>query len=286
MTAVQHVTVLGTGVLGSQIAYQTAYSGLEVVAYDLDDAALAAAKQRFEKLAATYVEEGVDGAADGRAQAALSRITLSADLREAVANADLVIEAVPESIDIKRSTYEKLAAVAPERTIFATNSSTLLPSAIADATGRPDRFLALHFANRIWAHNTAEIMGTPATDPAVYRTVVEFAEAIGMVPIEIKKEQPGYVLNSLLVPFLSAAGQLLVDGVAEPEAIDATWRIGTGAPMGPFQIYDIVGLTTAYNISMMGGPKQQEFAALIKERYIDQGKLGVATGEGFYRYGA
>lgn len=286
MTAVQHVTVLGTGVLGSQIAYQTAYSGLEVVAYDLDDAALAAAKQRFEKLAATYVEEGVDGAADGRAQAALSRITLSADLREAVANADLIIEAVPESIDIKRSTYEKLAAVAPERTIFATNSSTLLPSAIADATGRPDRFLALHFANRIWAHNTAEIMGTPATDPAVYRTVVEFAEAIGMVPIEIKKEQPGYVLNSLLVPFLSAAGQLLVDGVAEPEAIDATWRIGTGAPMGPFQIYDIVGLTTAYNISMMGGPKQQEFAALIKERYIDQGKLGVATGEGFYRYGA
>ncbi|MCD5346058.1 3-hydroxyacyl-CoA dehydrogenase [Agromyces sp. H3Y2-19a] len=286
MTAVQHVTVLGTGVLGSQIAYQTAYSGLEVVAYDLDDAALAAAKQRFEKLAATYVEEGVDGAADGRAQAALSRITLSADLGEAVANADLVIEAVPESIDIKRSTYEKLAAVAPERTIFATNSSTLLPSAIADATGRPDRFLALHFANRIWAHNTAEIMGTPATDPAVYRTVVEFAEAIGMVPIEIKKEQPGYVLNSLLVPFLSAAGQLLVDGVAEPEAIDATWRIGTGAPMGPFQIYDIVGLTTAYNISMMGGPKQQEFAALIKERYIDQGKLGVATGEGFYRYGA
>ncbi|MFF2275723.1 3-hydroxyacyl-CoA dehydrogenase [Agromyces sp. NPDC058126] len=286
MTAVQHVTVLGTGVLGSQIAYQTAFSGLEVVAYDLDDAALAAAKQRFEKLAATYVEEGVAGAADGGAQAALARLSYSADLAEAVANADLVIEAVPESVDIKRATYEKLAAVAPERTIFATNSSTLLPSAIADATGRPDRFLALHFANRIWAHNTAEIMGTPATDPAVYRTVVEFAEAIGMVPIEIKKEQPGYVLNSLLVPFLSAAGQLLVDGVAEPEAIDATWRIGTGAPMGPFQIYDIVGLTTAYNISMMGGPKQQEFAALLKERYIDQGKLGVATGEGFYRYDA
>ncbi|MFF2494209.1 3-hydroxyacyl-CoA dehydrogenase [Agromyces sp. NPDC058064] len=285
MTAVQHVTVLGTGVLGSQIAYQTAFRGLEVVAYDLDDAALAAAKQRFEKLAATYVAEGVAGAADGAAQAALARIAYSADLGEAVANADLVIEAVPESIDIKRATYEKLAAVAPERTIFATNSSTLLPSAIADATGRPDRFLALHFANRIWAHNTAEIMGTPATAPAVYRTVVEFAEAIGMVPIEIKKEQPGYVLNSLLVPFLSAAGQLLVDGIAEPEAIDATWRIGTGAPMGPFQIYDIVGLTTAYNISKMGGPKQQEFAALIKERYIDQGKLGVATGEGFYRYG-
>ncbi|MFF2271708.1 3-hydroxyacyl-CoA dehydrogenase [Agromyces sp. NPDC058136] len=284
MTAVQHVTVLGTGVLGSQIAFQTAFSGFEVVAYDISAEATAAAEARFAGLADTYVAEGVAGAADGGAHAALARLTTSHDLAAAVANADLVIEAVPESVDIKRATYEKLAAVAPERTIFATNSSTLLPSAIADATGRPDRFLALHFANRIWAHNTAEIMGTPATDPAVYRTVVEFAEAIGMVPIEIKKEQPGYVLNSLLVPFLSAAGQLLVDGVAEPEAIDATWRIGTGAPMGPFQIYDIVGLTTAYNISMMGGPKQQEFAALIKERYIDQGKLGVATGEGFYRY--
>ncbi len=127
-------------------------------------------------------------------------------------------------------------------------------------------------------------MGTPATDPAVYQRVVEFAGRIGMVPIEIKKEKAGYLLNSLLVPFLQAAGELLVDGIAEPEAIDATWRIGTGAPAGPFEIYDIVGLTTAYNISRMGDEKQQAFADLLKERYIDQGKLGVATGEGFYTY--
>ncbi|MGI9822121.1 3-hydroxyacyl-CoA dehydrogenase [Agromyces sp. Marseille-Q5079] len=280
---IANVTVLGTGVLGSQIAYQTAFSGFDVVAYDISDDALEAARQRFAGLADTYVKEGVAGAADG-AQAALGRVTFSADLAAAVANADLVIEAIPEQLALKQSTYEKLAALAPERTIFATNSSTLLPSDLAPFTGRADRFLALHFANRVWAHNTAEVMGTDATSPDVYATVVDFASSIGMVPIAIKKEKAGYLLNSLLVPFLSAAGELLVDGIAEPDAIDKTWRIGTGAPMGPFQIYDIVGLTTAYNISKAGGPKQQAFADLIKERYIDQGKLGVATGEGFYTY--
>lgn len=285
MSALTNVTVLGTGVLGSQIAFQAAYHGHPVVAYDLDDAALAAAKERFDRLAATYAAE-VAGGSDGAAQRAVGRIRLSSDLTDAVQDADVVIEAVPESIEIKRETYAKLGRVAPERTIFATNSSTLLPSQLAPFTGRPEKFLAMHFANRIWAHNTAEIMGTEATDPAVFQAVVDLAADMGMVPIEIHKEKAGYLLNSLLVPFLSAAGELLVDGIAEPEAIDATWRIGTGAPMGPFQIYDIVGLTTAYNISAAGGPKQQAFAKLIKERYIDQGKLGVATGEGFYRYDA
>ena len=278
-----HVTVLGTGVLGSQIAYQTAYSGFPVVAYDISAEALDAAKKRFETLAATYLSE-VKGATDESVQAALDRITYSHDLSEAVAQADLVIESVPESLDIKRDTYTKLSKVAPEHTIFATNSSTLLPSDLKDFTGRADRFLALHFANRVWLHNTAEVMATSDTSPEVYATVAKFAAEIGMVPIEMKKEKAGYLLNSLLVPFLHAAAELIVDGIAEPDMIDKTWRIGTGAPMGPFQIYDIVGLTTAYNISSVGSEKQKAFAAYIKENYIDQGKLGVATGEGFYSY--
>ncbi|KQQ93832.1 3-hydroxybutyryl-CoA dehydrogenase [Leifsonia sp. Leaf325] len=277
------ITVLGTGVLGSQIAYQTAFHGFEVVAYDISTEVLEQAKARFAGLAATYAKE-VAGAADGRADAALTRIRLSADLADAVTDADLVIEAIPENLALKRDMYTKLAALAPEHTIFATNSSTLLPSDLSGFTGRPDRFLALHFANHVWVQNTAEIMGTPATDPAVFQTVVDFASAIGMVPIEIRKEKAGYLLNSLLVPFLDAAGELVVGGYADPETIDKTWRIGTGAPLGPFQIYDIVGLTTAYNISSHGGEKQQAFAAYLKENYIDQGKLGTSTGEGFYSY--
>ncbi|WP_285362947.1 3-hydroxyacyl-CoA dehydrogenase [Microbacterium sp. LMC-P-041] len=280
----KNITVLGTGVLGSQIAFQTAFHGFDVVAYDIDQSALDRAAERLEDLASRYIADGVENAADGGAKAAIDRIRLTSDLADAAAAADLIIEAVPENLELKQSIYRTLADAAPATTIFATNSSTLLPSALAESTGRPDRFLALHFANEIWSRNTAEVMGTPATDPTVYETVVEFAMQIGMVPIQIKKEKAGYLLNSLLVPFLQAGAELLVDGIAEPADIDATWRIGTGAPAGPFEIYDIVGLTTAYNISRMGGEKQQRFADLLKEQYIDHGKLGVATGEGFYTY--
>ncbi|WP_054811209.1 3-hydroxyacyl-CoA dehydrogenase [Nocardia arizonensis] len=282
---IRKVAVLGTGVLGSQIAFQTAFSGFEVTAYDISDDALTAARDRFAKLARTYRAE-VPGAADGKADAVRDGIVLTADLNAAVGDADLVIEAVPEVLSIKQDTYRKLAEAAPPRTIFATNSSTLLPSAIAESTGRPDRFLALHFANQVWKSNTAEVMGTEETDPKVYAAVVDFASAIGMVPIELHKEKAGYVLNSLLVPFLNSAMALSAGGYAEPEAVDKTWRIATGAPMGPFQILDVIGLTTPYNILVHGGEDAEKLAAWLKTEYIDKGKLGIATGEGFYRYSA
>lgn len=286
MTRLSNITVLGTGVLGSQIAFQTAFSGFDVVAWDVDDTALEAAKKRFRGLADRYIREDFDGSAGGKAEAALGRLRYTTDLADAVKDADLVVEAVPEQLELKRDIYTRMGAVAPSKTIFATNSSTLLPSKLMDATGRPDRFLALHFANEIWKFNVGEVMGTQLTSPASYDTVVEFAGDIGMVPIEIKKEKAGYVLNSLLVPFLNAAGELLVDGIADPETIDKTWRIATGSPSGPFQIYDVIGLMTPYNVAMADPrPKSQAFAKLLKENYIDKGKLGVATGEGFYSYG-
>ncbi|QRY63316.1 3-hydroxyacyl-CoA dehydrogenase [Gordonia sp. PDNC005] len=283
MTDIKKVVVLGTGVLGSQIAFQSAYHGFDVTAYDINNDVLEQAKGRFAGLVDTYKNE-VDGAADGKADEALARVSYSSDLADAVKDADLVIEAIPEILDLKRSTYATLGEVAPAKTIFATNSSTLLPSDIADSTGRPDRFLALHFANHVWAFNTAEIMGTAQTDPAVFDTVVEFAGEIGMVPIPIHKEKAGYVLNSMLVPFLNAGLALAAGGYAAPEDVDKTWRIGTGAPMGPFQIYDVVGLNTPYNILMSGGDDEQKLAAWLKENYIDKGKLGLAAGEGFYKY--
>lgn len=283
MSDITRVTVLGTGVLGSQIAFQTAYSGLEVTAFDISEEALDKARERFAGLVDTYRAE-VPGAADGKAEEALARLALTADLGEAVADADLVIEAVPEILDLKRETYERLGALAPARTIFATNSSTLLPSDIKDFTGRPDRFLALHFANRVWRFNTAEVMGTADTDPAVFDAVVAFAGRIGMVPIPLHKEKAGYVLNSLLVPFLNAAADLAAGGYADPHDVDQVWRIATGAPLGPFQIYDIIGLTTPYNILSQGDAHARELAAWLKENYLDRGRLGVATGEGFYTY--
>lgn len=284
MSGIKNVTVLGSGVLGSQIAFQTAYSGFDVTVYDISDEILEQAKQRFAGLAQTYQDEGVAGATEGRTSDALSRLSYSADLSEAVKLADLVIEAIPEVLAIKQETYERLGALAPEKAIFATNSSTLLPSRIKDFTGRPARFLALHFANRIWQFNTAEVMGTQDTDPGVFDEVVDFAAEIGMVPIPVRKEKAGYVLNSLLVPFLRAAAELAGDGYAEPADVDKVWRIATGAPMGPFQIYDIIGLTTPYNVMAHGDEHAQRLAAWLKENYIDHGKLGVSTGEGFYTY--
>ena len=280
---IENVTVLGTGVLGSQIAYQTAYSGFEVTAYDISDEIVNAARKRFEALAARYERE-VEGAAGGRAEAALARITYSSSLADAVRDADLVIESAPERLDLKRELLGKLAPLAPDRTIIATNSSTMLPSALADASGRPDRFLALHFTNEIWLRNVAEIMGHPGTSAAVYDATVEFARRIGMEPIEIHKEQPGYVINSLLVPFFEAALGLVVNGVADPETIDKTWRITTRAPEGPLQLVDIAGLNTIFNIAAARGEQGKANARYIKEHYIDKGKLGRASGEGFYKY--
>ena len=284
MSSIHKVTVLGTGVLGSQIAFQTAFSGFDVVAYDISDEILEKAKSRFSSLAETYKQDGVAGAAEGKAEKALENLTYSSDLADAVKDADLVIEAIPEVLKLKQETYEKLAEVAPEKTIFATNSSTLLPSDMKDFTGRPQKFLALHFANQVWKFNTGEVMGTDETDPAVFDEIVDFAAEIGMVPIPIHKEKAGYVLNSLLVPFLNAAAELAAGGYAEPHDVDKVWRIATGAPMGPFQIYDVIGLTTPYNIMSHGSPEAQKIAAGLKENYIDKGKLGISTGHGFYDY--
>ncbi|QPM90582.1 3-hydroxyacyl-CoA dehydrogenase [Pseudooceanicola algae] len=280
---IKNVTLLGTGVLGAQIAFQTAYCGFNVTSYDIDDEKISMARQTMEGIGQAYLKDLPDATPQKIAET-VARIGFATDLGEAVKHADLVIEAIPEILDLKNKVYAELGKVAPAKTIFATNSSTLLPSDMAAATGRPKQFLALHFANYIWLHNTAEIMGHPDTDPAVFSEIVNFAKDIGMVPIEVKKEQPGYVLNSLLVPFLRAAADLLINDVASVEDIDRTWKIATGSPAGPFEVYDAVGLNTAYNISKHGDEGSRKFADYIKENYIDKGKMGVASGEGFYKY--
>lgn len=282
----KNITVAGGGVLGSQIAYQTAFKGFSVTVYDIDDAALARAQQRIQGLMGRYQEDV--GASKEDVEAAYHRIAFSSDLTQAVAKADLVIEAVPEVAEIKTDFYKKLGKVAPEKTIFATNSSTLLPSEFAEVSGRPAKFLALHFANTIWINNTAEVMGHAGTDPKVFDEVAAFARAIGMVVLLLHKEQPGYILNSLLVPFLNAAQMLLLNGVADVETIDKTWMIATGAPQGPFAILDVVGINTAYNITLAqaqtGNPVFEKLAQLLKTEYSDRGKLGRESGEGFYTY--
>ncbi|WP_419870273.1 3-hydroxyacyl-CoA dehydrogenase [Chryseobacterium sp. CT-SW4] len=281
------ITVAGSGVLGYQIAFQTAFHGFEVTVYDINDEVLEKAKKKFEILSKSYQDDL--NATQEQLDTAFKNLSYNSDLALAVKDADLLIEAIPEDPKIKIDFYENLAKVAPEKTIFASNSSTLLPSQFAAYTGRPEKFLALHFANEIWKHNTAEIMKHPGTSSDVFDEVIDFAKAIGMVTLPIYKEQPGYILNSLLVPLLGAAMDLWVKEVSDIETIDKTWMVATGAPTGPFGILDVVGVTTAYNINKMEAdatqnPVKLEVVKKLKEEYIDKGKLGVLTGEGFYKY--
>lgn len=283
----KNITVAGSGVLGSQIAYQTAFKGFEVAVYDLNEEAIGKSKERMVKLKENYKSDLK--ATDKDVDAAYDRLTFYTDLSEAVAKADLVIEAIPEVVKIKTEFYEKLGKVAPEKTVFVTNSSTLLPSQFAEFTERPEKFLALHFANTIWINNTAEIMKHPGTDMKYFDEVVDFAKAIGMVALPLYKEQPGYILNSLLVPFLEAAELLLVKDVADVYTVDKTWMIATGAPLGPFAILDVVGIRTAHNIvqakaAATGDENFVKLTEMLQTEYIDKGNIGKESGEGFYKY--
>ena len=287
MITFKNISVAGSGVLGYQIAFQTAFYGFNVTVYDINDEVLEKAKAKFDILAESYKKDLK--ATEEQLAATKANLQYNSNLAEAVQDADLLIEAVPENPQIKIGFYEQLAKVAPAKTVFATNSSTMLPSQFAEYTGRPAQFVALHFANEIWKHNTGEVMKHPGTSDETFNSVLEFAKQIGMVALPIYKEQPGYIVNSLLVPLLSAALDLYVNEVADVETIDKTWMVATGAPVGPFGILDVVGVTTAYNINKMAADKTQnptkiKAAAMLKENYIDKNKLGVATGEGFYKY--
>ncbi|MDD5987501.1 MAG: 3-hydroxyacyl-CoA dehydrogenase [Eubacteriales bacterium] len=314
---VTNLTLIGGGVLGSQIAYQSAFRGCHVTVWLRSEASIGRAKPKFERLHNLYLEDleackaevgkpaprfpraffddpaGVTEAdieaAKKQADAAYEGLVYELDLAKAVQDADLIIEALAEDPKQKTEFYQKLAPVLPEKTILCTNSSTLLPSQFAEVTGAPERYMALHFANEIWKNNTAEVMGHAGTRQDVYDAVVAFAKQIGMIPLCLKKEQPGYILNSMLVPFLSAAEMLYATDVADPETIDKTWMLATGAPAGPFRILDVVGLVTAYNIVTMNPQAADpetvpgKIAAKLKS-YIDAGKTGINAGEGFYKY--
>ena len=284
---IENVLVVGTGTLGSQIGFQCARHGFKTTMYDLHEAALETCKQNHREIGtATQADLGL---ADDVITAAHANLRYTTDLATAAKDCDLVSESVPEVPEIKCKVFAELNEVCPEHTIFTTNSSSLLPSQIAEATGRPERFLALHFANRIWVANIAEVMEHPGTALEVVERVLKFASEIGMVPIHIEKENNGYVLNALLMPLLNAAQSLVVNGIASPADVDRTWMISTTAPLGPCATMDVVGLDTAYAIGdywagVTGDEQQRKNADYLKENYVDKGKLGTKSGEGFYKY--
>lgn len=284
---IKNIMIAGGGTLGSQVAWQCAVKGFNVVVYDAFDKGVATSKAYHQKFAALFVNER--GMTQQEKEGTFNRLSYSTNLAEAVADIDIVSESVPEDIKIKRSFYQELGSLAPEKTIFTTNSSTTLPSDYAKFTGRPEKFLAMHFANGVWEANIGEVMKHEGTDQEVFERVLSFTKEIGMHPIPILKEQNGYIINSLLIPLLRAGLDLLMNGVSNVESIDKTWMIGTNAPMGPLAILDMIGMQTTYNAEKLWGEKtgdQQTLkrAQFIKDNYINKGKMGKSSGEGFYQY--
>ena len=284
---IKNVTIAGAGTLGSQIAWQTACNGFTVMVYDAFEKGIEGGKKFHQQYAELF--KSTRGISQGEIDQTFARLSYTTNLAEAVKDADLISESIPEILEIKKSFYLELAKVTPEKTIITTNSSTMLPSQFAEESGRPKKFLALHFANGIWDANIGEVMGHPGTDPEVFDLVIEFARAIGMVPIPIHKEQNGYIINAILVPWLSAAADLVINEVADFESIDKTWMVGSGMKMGPFAMMDMIGLQLAYNVYKHWGEELNDQTALkraeyIKKNFVDKGNLGVKTGEGFYKY--
>ncbi len=314
------VTIIGGGVLGTQIGLMCAYVGKDATFWLRSEGSVERTRPKIERYSGLMLQdlltakaligspmgrfmyprglirdwdhvtaEEIDALAERAKENFANRIHIELDLARALADADVVIEAMAEDPKAKIAIYSDMKDLLPEKTVLLTNSSTLLPSSFAEYTGRPEKYLALHFANTIWKNNTAEVMGHPETDPDIYKETVKFADEINMIPLQLHKEQPGYILNSMLVPFLTSAQALLATGVADHETIDRTWELATGAPAGPFKILDIVGLETAYNINQMKPEAHQEgsvswlIGKLLKEK-IDKGETGVNAGAGFYRY--
>lgn len=285
---IKNVMIAGGGTLGSQIAWQTAFHGFNVNVYDVFEKGLEASKGFHKEFADLFIKQR--GATQQEIDDTLGRINYTTDLQEAISDVDIVSESIPENIELKIKFYTELGKIAPEKTIFTTNTSSTVPGLYADASGRPGKLLGLHFATGgIWDTNIGEVMGHSTTDREVYDIVIDFARAIGMVAIPVKKENPGFVMNAVFIPFLIAGLDLAMNDVADPEYIDKTWIISTKSTYGPCTFMDIVGMGTVYHVLNSFAVENNDEtykkrAIWIKENFIDKGKMGMATGEGFYTY--
>ena len=288
---VQKVTILGGGVMGSQIALVCAWHGFDTTIWLRSESSIGRTKPKLSRYSRWLTNYMAGTASDVPAETGRKRLEeklrIELDLKKALSGAEIVIESIIEDREAKTVLFEAARGLMEEKTLLCTNSSTLLPSGFAPHTGRPERFCCLHFSNMIWQYNLAEVMGHAGTAPETLRAVAEFASAIGMVPVMLRKEKSGYLLNSMLLPFLNAAQKLWAGGVSDPADIDKAWQLATGAPAGPFRILDFIGLETVYTINQLmpgaqrEGSLEQRVCRLLQEK-IERGETGMHAGKGFY----
>jgi 3-hydroxybutyryl-CoA dehydrogenase len=283
--SVHQVLVLGSGAMGSQIAALCALAGYRTTTYDVEQDALDRAADQLRARLHRDVEKGRRTQAD--VDAAFDRLSFTADLDAAATTADFVLEAAVEQVDVKRQIFARLDAVAPAQAVLATNSSAIVSSQLADATGRPDRVCNMHFFNPALVMRCVEIVGGPETSAATITTTVGLARRLGKDPVVLAKEIPGFVANRILNAVRDEAIFLLEEGVASVEGIDSACRTALGYPMGPFELMDLTGIDIGCHAKLArhavsGDPR--DLPSRTVTGLVERGRLGRKTGAGFYTY--
>lgn len=282
---VKNVAVVGAGNMGHQIALQCALFGFKTVGTDVIPAVLEKAQQFVDSYLPGRVQKGK--LTEEEANKAKSLVSFTGDLKEAVKDADLVIEAVLERVDLKRKVFADLDKLAPPEAILATNSSYIVSSRIADATKRPAQVCNLHFFNPALVMKLVEVVQGPHVSDETAQCMMDFCLKIDKIPILIKKEVDGFVLNRIFAAISKEAMWMLEMGVAAIEDIDKACVYGAGHPMGPFRLMDLTGIDLAYDIGMShfyvsGDRADLPTPSVVKK--VTEGKFGQKTGEGWYSY--
>ena len=282
---IRHLCVTGAGQMGAQIAIQAALRGYEVALHDISEEQLEKAISGNRKHLLRRVEKGK--MQPEAVEVTFSRIATTTDLGAAAEKADFVIEAAVEKLDIKRQIFTELDRMAPEHAILATNSSYLGNSRIADATGRPDKVVNMHFFYPPLVMQLVEVVRGEATSDETMDITVELARKLGKQPVRVEKEMPGFLVNRILRAITNEAYYLLENGVASFEDIDKACELGINHPMGPFKLGDFSGLDIGYNARLEAyeesGDEALKPAASLARR-VERGDLGRKTGRGFYDY--
>ena len=289
---IRKVGVIGCGLMGHGIAQVAAQGGCDVVVLESKqeflDKGLGRIDKSLSKLAQKAVEKGKASAEDAEANRAATRARITGTLEQQdLADCDLVVEAIVEDLDVKKTLFAELGKTCKAETIFASNTSSFPIGEMGEASGRPDRMVGLHFFNPVQLMRLVEVVRTDKTSDEVFAAARAFGEACGKSPVSCK-DTPGFVVNRLLVPYMVESMRMLERGDATPEDIDTAMKLGCGYPMGPIELTDYVGLDTTLSIVKGWVDRYPDEPAFqipkVLEEKVKEGKLGRKSGEGFYSW--